>query len=115
MRQIRLLCVSIEASGDRLLAHVLSHLKSHASTHEAQVLSERSKSPHLHLQFIGIGGPRSQAEGLESVIDPTKLAAHGLTEALSVLPDTLRAWRLLKHLARDVDAYFDAKLTGKNT
>ena len=67
--------------------------------------AEEPRSAHLHLEFIGVGGPRAQEEGLESVIDPKKIAAHGLTEALSVLPETVRAWRILKRLARHVDAY----------
>ena len=98
-----MLCVAIEASGDRLLAHTLKTLQ---STSPDLPL----KAPHEHhskhtWELIGIGGPQSQAAGLDTLIDPQMLAAHGLTEALRVLPATLRAWRLLKKIALQVDAY----------
>lgn len=88
-RRTRILCVSIEASGDLILAAAIRHLKLTLPL----------------IEWVGIGGPRSRAEGLVSILNPVKLAAHGLTEALHVLPATLIAWRRLKALAHDVDGY----------
>ena len=76
------LCVSIEASGDRLLAEMIRTLK----RREGQ-----------KYRLVGVGGPLSQGEGLESIIDPSRLAAHGLIEALAVLPQT---WSIINHLNR---------------
>lgn len=76
------LCVSIEASGDRLLAEMIRTLK----RREGQ-----------KYRLVGVGGPLSQGEGLESIIDPSRLAAHGLIEALAVLPQT---WSIINHLKR---------------
>lgn len=88
LRRIRVLCVSIEASGDRLLALVIQALK---KAHQGEI------------ELMGVGGPLSQAEGLDSLIDPKKLAAHGLIEALHVLPQTIRAYMSLRQMARNID------------
>ena len=85
------LCVSIEASGDRLLAHLISVFKRLCT---------------IQPTLIGIGGERSQSLGLSSLIDPRQLAAHGLTEAISVLPATLAALRLLKLNCHRADILF---------
>ncbi|MAD60923.1 MAG: hypothetical protein CMH49_05345 [Myxococcales bacterium] len=87
-KKLRVLCVSIEASGDRLLALGIQAFK---------------KSYPGSLELVGIGGQHSQAEGLVSFIDPKKLAAHGLSEALHVLPQSINAYYKLKQLAHDVD------------
>ena len=87
-KKLRVLCVSIEASGDRLLALSIQALK---------------KSYSGRLELVGIGGEYSQAEGLISFTDPKTLAAHGLSEALHVLPQSINAYYKLKHLAHDID------------
>ncbi|MBM4290052.1 MAG: hypothetical protein FJ138_00250 [Deltaproteobacteria bacterium] len=78
----------MEASGDALLAALLPHL--------------RALRPDL--RWAGMGGPLSAAAGLEVLVDPRPLAAHGLTEALGALPATLRALRRLRALAGDARA-----------
>jgi lipid-A-disaccharide synthase len=83
-----ILCCSIEASGDALLAQLITALK--------------AQTPHQ--RWIGIGGPRSREAGLEVLVDPRSLAAHGLTEALGVLPATLKALRILKRRIATADA-----------
>jgi lipid-A-disaccharide synthase len=77
------LCAAMEASGDALLAHLLPPLR----------------ALHPEARWVGMGGQLSAAAGLEVVVDPRPLAAHGLTEALSALPATLRALRALRALA----------------
>lgn len=86
--KLRVLCVSIEASGDRLLALTLQALK---------------KTFLGDIDLIGIGGQYSQAEGLVSLVDPKTLAAHGLSEALHVLPQSIKAYYKLKQAAHNVD------------
>ena len=107
IRRVRLLCVSIEASGDRLLAETLIKLQSLGKTPYVTNSTDANDRhlPRVNFDLIGIGGAKSQGEGLESLLDPSSLAAHGFTEALRVLPATILAWRLLKRLAQDVDAY----------
>ena len=78
-----LFCSAIEASGDALLAPLIKALKSH----------------HPHLRCVGIGGPLSQAEGLELWIDPKPLVAHGFVEALRHIP---RIWKELRGLKRKI-------------
>ena len=90
--KLRVLCVSIEASGDRLLALTLQALK---------------KTFLGDIDLIGIGGQYSQAEGLVSLVDPKTLAAHGLSEALHVLPQSIKAYYKLKQAAHNVDLYQD--------
>jgi lipid-A-disaccharide synthase len=85
---MRVLCVSIEASGDRLLASILRTLK------------KVHKEP---IELLGVGGVKSQAEGLSSIINPHLLAAHGFTEALGVLFATIKVYLQLKRLATDVN------------
>lgn len=77
-----ILCVAAEASGDHILSTLLPHLMALAP----------------HFRWEGIGGPQSVAAGLVSHIDPKTLAAHGFTEALRVLPATLRALKQMSAL-----------------
>lgn len=79
-RRSRVLCVTTEASGDALLASLLPQLISSAPS----------------LSWEGIGGPLSVQAGLKSHVDPEVLCAHGLTEAINVLPAT---WRALRHMS----------------
>ena len=77
-----ILCIATEASGDLLLSKLLPTL--------------RALYPLDY--FVGIGGPLSEEAGLHVLFDPRKLAAHGLTEALGVLPATLRALKLMRRI-----------------
>ncbi|MEE2645107.1 MAG: hypothetical protein VYD19_09260 [Myxococcota bacterium] len=81
-REGYLLCVAGEASGDALLADVLTQL--------------HREDPSL--SFVGVGGPRSVNAGLQSIIDPVTLAAHGVSEAIGTIPAFLRALKALKML-----------------
>lgn len=82
------LCVSIEASGDLLLAELIKLCISQCTS---------------DLTLIGIGGEYSQRLGLNSFLDPRELAAHGFTEAMSVLSKTIKAVKQLKRLCREAD------------
>lgn len=68
-----------EASGDALGAGLIQHL--------------RSALPDV--DFVGVGGPRMQAEGFESLYDMDRLSVMGFTEPLKRLPELLRMRRAL--------------------
>ncbi|MBH5328174.1 lipid-A-disaccharide synthase [Eikenella sp. S3360] len=72
-----------EASGDLLGAHLIDAL--------------RARCPQA--RFIGIGGPRMQAAGLESLFDQETLAVRGYAEVLKNLP---AIWRIRKGLIAEM-------------
>jgi lipid-A-disaccharide synthase len=93
------LCIALvagEASGDTLGAGVIRALKQHFPDAE----------------FIGIGGPRMQAEGLASQVPMERLAVMGLVEVLGRLRELLRIRRdlveFLKQRRPDVFIGIDA-------
>lgn len=80
---LKVALVAGEASGDLLGAQLMQALK--------------QRRPDV--EFAGIGGPRMQAQGLESVISQERLAVAGHAEVLCRLPELLRARaRLRKQL-----------------
>ena len=72
--------VAGEASGDGLGAALLAALR------------ER----HPDAEFVGIGGPKMQSEGLRSLFPQEKLAIRGYTEVLKSLPELLKIRRGLR-------------------
>ncbi|WP_037585747.1 lipid-A-disaccharide synthase [Stenoxybacter acetivorans] len=70
-----------EASGDALGAHLIAAIKAHRPD----------------AQFVGIGGPRMKAEGMDSFYDQERLAVRGLTEVFKRLPEIMRIRRGLIH------------------
>ena len=71
--------VAGEASGDLLGAHLIAALRAH--------LPEAS--------FIGIGGPKMQSQGLDSLFPMERLAVRGYAEVLRHYPGLLRMRRRL--------------------
>lgn len=95
----RSLCIALvagEASGDTLGAGLIRALK----------------EVHPDAEFVGIGGPRMQAEGLVSQVPMERLSVMGLVEVLGRLRELLRIRRdlvaFLKQRQPDVFIGIDA-------
>ncbi|HCC62727.1 MAG TPA: lipid-A-disaccharide synthase [Pseudomonas sp.] len=62
-------------------------------------LMQALKAQHPMVEFVGVGGPRMEAQGLKSYFPQERLAVMGLVEVLGRLPELLgRRKRLLKTL-----------------
>lgn len=84
---MRLFIIAGEASGDRLGADLMAGLR----------------AAHPDIDFIGIGGPLMQAEGLDSLIPMDDLSVMGVAEVLPRLPT------LLRHISQTAKAAIDAR------
>ena len=78
--------VAGEASGDLLGSHLIKSLKKHRPD----------------LQFVGVAGPKMQAEGAASLFPMEQLAVRGFLEVLRHLPAILRLrYQLLKYFSQN--------------
>ena len=84
-RPLRVALVAGEASGDILGAGLMQALK----------------AQHADIEFIGVGGPRMEAQGLVSAFPMERLAVMGLVEVLGRLRELLGR---RKRLAQDLIA-----------
>lgn len=73
-----------EPSGDNLGGRIMQALKEAAA---------------VPLRFVGVGGDRMIAEGLESLVPLSELSIMGMAE---ILPHVPRMYRLIYRLARDI-------------
>lgn len=84
-RPLRIALVAGEPSGDLLGADLMRALKAHSAG---------------DIEFIGVGGPRMEAVGLQSYFPQERLAVMGLVEVLGRLPELLWRRRSLSHYLR---------------
>ena len=86
-----------EASGDNLGAGLMAQL-------QAQY---RESDPAASIRFVGVGGPRMQAAGLQTLASMDELAVNGFREPLLRLPQLLRLLRRLirEFTVAEVDAF----------
>ncbi len=83
-RKLKLLLTATEASADILGAGLMDALRRRLSR---------------EVEFIGVGGARMAAAGLETLFDPRELAVLGAFNALGVYPKVLRRAREVARLA----------------
>lgn len=75
--------VAGEASGDILGASLMRAMRARGQNSEDGTQAE--------IEFIGVGGPLMQAEGLTPLFNFDRLAVMGVVDVLKQLPDLLRA------------------------
>ncbi|WP_294033475.1 lipid-A-disaccharide synthase [uncultured Moraxella sp.] len=52
---------------------------------------QKMNAIHPHIRWVGVGGAQMMAQGLDSVIQMSRLSVMGLVEVIKHLPDLLRA------------------------
>lgn len=68
----------------------------------AAALVETLRARRADLRFLGLGGERMRAAGVEIVVDQRDLAIGGLVELVPELGRIVRAWRRLSRALREV-------------
>jgi lipid-A-disaccharide synthase len=96
----RIAMVAGEASSDQLAAHLIGALKQHLPDAE----------------FYGIGGPKMQREGFESLWPAEMLAVRGYAEVLRHYRAITRMRRqLLRRLLKDPRTFLSASMAPTST
>ncbi|OOS23575.1 lipid-A-disaccharide synthase [Moraxella pluranimalium] len=65
---------------------------------------QKMNAIHPHIRWVGVGGTQMAAQGLDSVIQMSRLSVMGLVEVVKHLPDLLRAKKEI------LTAFDDAKI-----
>jgi lipid-A-disaccharide synthase len=84
-RPLCVMLVAAETSGDALGAKLVAALRAKLGD---------------HVRFVGVGGPRMAAEGVDSPFDISELSVLGLVEGLAAYPTVVRRVRDTVALAR---------------
>lgn len=93
MKQFKIFLIAGEESGDVLGAKLMQSLLT------VQKLLQQQEQIDLELKFMGVGGERMIAQGLQPLFPMERLAVMGVLEVLPKLP---MLWYLIRHTAKRI-------------
>jgi len=96
--------ISVQAYNSRMTKTIFLSAGEASGEHYGALLcrslGERLRQAHQPFRFIGMGGERMVAEGLERIVKAEDMAVMGLTEVVRHLPKIYREFRRLKQAIR---------------